>query len=146
MAIQVDESVFTKLADLIPLIQETSRECLNRELELHNHDSTRILMEREGILTFFHFLQRKWTFDIIYILLIQKELHFNGLRRILEGISSRTLTDRLSELEDIGIISRTVQQDKPIKVLYSLTKYGEGIATLFVPILYYGLTHMMKTQ
>lgn len=99
-------------------------------------------MERKSILKFFHFLQRKWTLDIIYILLIQGELHFNGIRRILEGISSRTLTDRLSELEKIGIISRTVQQDKPIKVIYALTEYGKGLAALFVPVLFYGLTNI----
>ena len=140
--IHIDKSVFSKLIELLPVIQETSLECLQRELELYKHDKNRILMERMSILKFFHFLQRKWTLDIIYILLIQGEIHFNGIKRTLEGISSRTLTDRLSELEKIGIISRTVYQDKPIKVIYSLTEYGKGLAALFVPVLFYGLTNI----
>ena len=137
----IDRDVFSKLVDLLPVIQETALECLERELELFKHDRSRMFMEREGILRFFRFLQRKWALDIIYVLLIQGELHFNEIRRILEGISSRTLTDRLSEMEERGIITRTVQQDKPVKVLYSLTDFGRGLAALFVPVLFYGLSY-----
>ena len=137
----IDRDVFSKLVDLLPIIQETALECLERELELFKHDRSRMFMEREGILRFFRFLQRKWALDIIYVLLIQGELHFNEIRRTLEGISSRTLTDRLSELEERGIITRTVHQDKPVKVIYSLTDYGKGLAALFVPVLFYGLSY-----
>jgi len=139
--VHIDRDVFSKLVDLLPVIQETALECLERELELFEHDRSRMFMEREGILQFFRFLQRKWALDIIYVLLIQGELHFNEIRRILEGISSRTLTDRLSEMEERGIITRTVQQDKPVKVLYSLTDFGRGLAALFVPVLFYGLSY-----
>ena len=96
----IDQDIFSELLDLLPIIKETSLECLRRELESFKHDRSRMSMEREGFLRFFRFLQRKWAVDIIYILLIQEELHFNGIRRLLEGISSRTLTDRLVELEE----------------------------------------------
>ena len=55
-------------------------------------------MERVEFLRFFRFLQRKWAVDILYVLIIQEELHFNEIMRLLEGVSSRTLTDRLIEL------------------------------------------------
>jgi DNA-binding HxlR family transcriptional regulator len=141
VALHIDHDVFSKLIDLLPIIQETALECLERELNLYKHDRSRMFMEREGIMRFFRFLQRKWALDIIYILLIQGELHFNEIRRILEGISSRTLTDRLSEMEERGIITRAVHQDKPVKVIYSLTDYGRGLAALFVPVLFYGLSY-----
>ena len=144
MTLHIDHDVFSKLVDLLPIIQETALECLERELELFKHDRSRMFMEREGILRFFRFLQRKWALDIIYVLLIQGELHFNEIRRTLEGISSRTLTDRLSELEERGIITRTVHQDKPVKVIYSLTDYGKGLAALFVPVLFYGLSYKIS--
>ena len=137
----IDRDVFSKLVDLLPIIQETALECLERELELFKHDRSRMFMEREGILRFFRFLQRKWALDIIYVLLIQGELHFNEIRRTLEGISSRTLTDRLSELEESGIVTRTVHQGKPVKVIYALTEFGRGLAALFVPVLFYGLSY-----
>ena len=137
----IDHDVFSKLIDLLPVIQETALECLERELELFKHDRSRMFMEREGILRFFRFLQRKWALDLIYVLLIQGELHFNEIRRTLEGISSRTLTDRLSELEESGIVTRTVHQGKPVKVIYALTEFGRGLAALFVPVLFYGLSY-----
>lgn len=144
MTLHIDQDVFSKLIDLLPVIQETALECLEKELNLFKHDRSRMFMEREGILRFFRFLQRKWALDIIYILLIRGELHFNEIRRTLEGISSRTLTDRLSELEERGIITRTVHQDKPVKVIYSLTDFGKGLAALFVPVLFYGLSHKIS--
>lgn len=137
----IDQDIFSKLVDLVPVIQDTALECLEKELALHEHDRSRMFMEREGFVRFFRLLQRKWALDVIYVLLIQGELHFNELRRVLEGVSSRTLTDRLSELGERGIVTRTVHQGKPVKVMYSLTDYGRGLAALFVPVLFYGLSY-----
>ena len=136
-----ESDVFSELVDLLPVIQETVLGCLEKELNLFKHDRTRMYAEREGILRFFRFLQRKWALDVIYVLLIRGGLHFNEVRRVLEGVSSRTLTDRLTELEEKGIVTRTVLQDKPVKVVYSLTDYGKGLAALFVPVLLYGLSY-----
>ena len=136
-----ESDVFSELVDLLPVIQETVLGCLEKELNLFKHDRTRMYAEREGIMRFFRFLQRKWALDVIYVLLIRGGLHFNELRRFLEGVSSRTLTDRLTELEEKGIVTRTVLQDKPVKVVYSLTDYGKGLAALFVPALFYGLSY-----
>ena len=137
----IEDDVFSELVNLLPVIQETALGCLEKELNSFKHDSSRMLMEREGIQRFFRFLQRKWALDIIYVLLIRGQLHFNEIRRVLEGVSSRTLTDRLSELEGRGIVARTVHGDKPVKVMYSLTDFGRGLAALFVPVLFYGLSY-----
>jgi len=139
--LHTESDVFSELVDLLPVIQGTVLRCLEKELNLFKHDRTRMYAEREGILQFFRFLQRKWALDVIYVLLIQGGLHFNEVRRVLEGVSSRTLTDRLTELEEKGIVTRTVLQDKPVKVVYSLTDYGKGLAALFVPVLLYGLSY-----
>ena len=141
---QIDDDVFSELDDLIPVIQETALSCLEKELSLHQHDRSRMVLERENILQFFRFLQRKWALDIIYILLVQNALHFNEIRRILNGVSSRTLTDRLSDLEERGIINRKVYQDKPVTVVYSLTKFGKGLAALFVPVLFFGISYQTR--
>ena len=141
MSLHIEADVFSELVDLLPVIQETVSRCLEKELNLFKHDRSRMFKEREGILRFFRFLQKKWALDAIYVLLIQGELHFNEMRRVLDGISSRTLTDRLTELEERGIVARTVLQDKPVKVVYSLTDYGKGLAALFVPVLFYGLSY-----
>ena len=134
---RIDQDVFSELLNLLPIIQETSLECLRKELDSFKHDRTRMSMEREGFMRFFRFLQRKWAIDIIYVLLIQEELHFDEIRRLLEGVSSRTLTDRLVELEERGVINRKVQQTRPVKVIYSLTNFGKGLVALLVPVFLY---------
>jgi DNA-binding HxlR family transcriptional regulator len=52
---------------------------------------------------------------------------FGELTRALKGISARTLTKQLRELEADGIISRTVHQQIPPKVEYALTVRGERL-------------------
>ena len=138
----IDQDVFSELLNLLPIIQETSLECLRRELDSFEHDRTRMSMEREGFLRFFRFLQRKWTIDIMYVLIIQEELHFNEIRRLLDGVSSRTLTDRLVELEERGVINRKVQQTRPVKVTYSLTNFGKGLVAMLVPVFLYASSYL----
>jgi DNA-binding HxlR family transcriptional regulator len=139
--VKLDQDVFSELLNLLPAIQETSLKCLHRELELFKHDSSRMSMEREMFLHFFRFLQRKWAVDIIYVLLIKGELHFNEIRRLLKGVSSRTLADRLVELEERGVINRQVQQSRPVKVIYSLTSFGKGLVSLLVPVFLYASSY-----
>lgn len=62
-------------------------------------------------------------------LLIMRDLlegpkRFSELKKSLIGITAKTLTERLVELKDAGIITRVAYPDIPIKVLYSLTEKG----------------------
>lgn len=71
-------------------------------------------------------LDGKWT------LLILRELftgmkRFGELRSELEGISPKTLTERLRILEEQGIVRRTIYPEVPPRVEYSLTEYGETL-------------------
>ena len=138
---EIDQNIFSELLNLLPIIQETSLNCLRRELELFKHDTSRMSKERKVFLRFFRFLQRKWAVDIVYLLFIQGELHFNEIRRLLEGVSSRTLADRLVELEERGVVKRQVQQSRPVKVIYSLTSFGKGLVALLVPVFLYAPIH-----
>lgn len=55
---------------------------------------------------------------------------FGALRRRLEGISQKVLTDKLRDLEAEGLLTRTVI-DRPLAVQYELTALGR---TLVVPL------------
>jgi len=89
---------------------------------------------KEWELNFFYedikFLSRKWILEIIWELETYKGSNFNELKRIIRGISSRILSDRLKELEKNGIISRKVQNTHPPTVLYQLTDKGKGFVEL----------------
>jgi DNA-binding HxlR family transcriptional regulator len=51
---------------------------------------------------------------------------FGELRRKLQPISPKTLTDRLRLLEEKGIVTRTLYPGVPLHVEYELTESGQG--------------------
>lgn len=68
----------------------------------------------------------RWKVLVIYHLLEDKK-RFGELTRLLEGVSARTLTRQLRELEECGIINRRIHQQVPPKVEYSLTALGREL-------------------
>jgi DNA-binding HxlR family transcriptional regulator len=52
---------------------------------------------------------------------------FVALRRAVTGISDTVLSDRLAELAEVGLVSRTVDPGPPVTVSYALTASGEGL-------------------
>lgn len=80
-------------------------------------------------------LGRKWSLFIIAVLGNDSRTRFNGLLRQLKGISPRTLTDRLAELQDLRLIRRTVFPEVPLRVEYALTEDGRGMRKALIPFL-----------
>ncbi|MGL4791024.1 MAG: winged helix-turn-helix transcriptional regulator [Anaerotignaceae bacterium] len=68
----------------------------------------------------------KWKLLIIRNLLA-RPWRFNELKKSLEGISQKVLTDSLRSLEDDGIVTRTVYPEVPLRVEYSLSELGESM-------------------
>ncbi len=79
----------------------------------------------------------KWTLLIIRDLTTGTK-RFSELERSLEGISPKTLSERLSALEREGILSRCAYAEVPPKVEYSLTEKGQALATLIETMRAYG--------
>ncbi|WP_029192413.1 winged helix-turn-helix transcriptional regulator [Paenibacillus harenae] len=52
------------------------------------------------------------------------------LKKAMPGITQKMLTQQLRELEDDGIISRTVYNQVPPKVVYEMTEIGESLSTI----------------
>ena len=68
----------------------------------------------------------KWKLLIIRNLLA-RPWRFNELKKDLEGISQKVLTDSLRAMEDDGIITRTVYPEVPPRVEYALSELGESM-------------------
>lgn len=68
----------------------------------------------------------KWKLLIMRNLLM-RPWRFNELRKFLDGVSQKVLTDSLRQLESDGIILRTVYPEVPPRVEYSLTELGESM-------------------
>lgn len=71
----------------------------------------------------------KWTLIVIGQLR-QDKRRFNELRRDIAGISQKTLTATLRELERDGFISRTLFTTIPPRVDYALTELGHKLLDL----------------
>ncbi|CAH1231712.1 putative HTH-type transcriptional regulator YybR [Paenibacillus allorhizoplanae] len=81
----------------------------------------------------------KWTFLIIRDLLIEGTLRFSELLKAMEGISPKTLSLRLKELEDHGILVRKVYPEVPPRVEYTLTEKGKRLEGIFIELKRFGL-------
>ena len=66
----------------------------------------------------------KWKLLIMRNLLA-RPWRFNELKRDLEGISQKVLTDSLRSMEEDGLITRTVYPEVPPRVEYALSELGE---------------------
>ncbi len=79
----------------------------------------------------------RWTIEILATLYIAGERRFNELRRLLVGISSRTLSDKLTTLRLSGFVDRIVIDGPPVKVTYKLTNHGNRSGRLLSPLVAY---------
>lgn len=71
----------------------------------------------------------KWS---MLILMVLDEPHrFNAIKRRLDGITQRVLTQTLRKLERNGMVTRTVIDGKILGVEYALTPLGQSLKAPF---------------
>lgn len=68
----------------------------------------------------------RWKVPILWHLM-QRTCRFSELRRALDGVTQKMLTQQLRELESQGIVSRKIYAQVPPKVEYSLTADGKTL-------------------
>lgn len=68
----------------------------------------------------------KWKLLIMRNLLM-RPWRFNELRKSLDGISQKVLTDSLRSMEEDGLVVRTVYAEVPPRVEYALSPLGESM-------------------
>ena len=69
---------------------------------------------------------RRWSGAVIQLLL-RGPARFAELRDAIPDISDRMLSERLRELEEEGIVARTVIPETPVRVEYALTAKGRAL-------------------
>ena len=79
----------------------------------------------------------KWKLLIIRNLM-NRPWRFNELRRDLDGISQKVLTDSLRSMEEDGIITRTVYPEVPPRVEYALSELGAKMRPLILDMAAFG--------
>ena len=76
-------------------------------------------------------IQRKDKMMVVYVLMLFKVVRFNEMKKYIDGISYKTLSATLKELEKDGLVHREEYPQIPPKVEYSLTPRGASL----IPIL-----------
>lgn len=80
---------------------------------------------------------KKWYLIILHEL-TRRPMGFNELKRAVRGISAKVLSENLSELENHGLLTRTVYSESPIRVEYALTDKGRELDGIFVSMRVWG--------
>jgi DNA-binding HxlR family transcriptional regulator len=78
-------------------------------------------------------MRDKWSVLIIRDL-VDGPKRFNGLKKTLPGVTSKTLSDRLFALGREDVVTRTVYAELPVRVEYSLTRKGKELSKVLEPI------------
>ena len=94
--------------------------------------------------TTFRIIGKRWTVLIIREILIGNT-QFNRFMENIRGISPKVLTERLRELERLGIVRRRIVSKYPLRVEYSLTDMGKGFEPVLLSAASFSMMHMPRS-
>ena len=84
-----------------------------------------------GVVKTARIIGSKWTILILHAL-CERTKRFGELQKELQGISPRTLSLRLQELEKDGVVKKYIFAQVPLRVDYSLTKKGASLKKIIL--------------
>ncbi len=96
---------------------------------------------------------KRWFLHLLRNLNTNGTIRFNALKRLLPGISSTVLSERLLELEQEELITKKIYPEVPIRVEYSLTSRAKELETILYQLSnwvnkwkYYGKKNEIETK
>jgi DNA-binding HxlR family transcriptional regulator len=87
----------------------------------------------------------KWK-GIILFHLLGGTLRFNELKRRLSKITQRMLTRQLRELEQVGVVNRTIFAEVPPRVEYALTAHGRSLEPVIRALWTWGDAYLARRK
>lgn len=84
----------------------------------------------------------KWKLIILWHLSQEKVMRYGEIKRSLNNITHKMLSQQLKELEADGFIHREAYSQIPPKVEYSLTGLGESLLPILESMSKWGNTHI----
>lgn len=91
-------------------------------------------------------LSGKWKIVLLRSLYLHEEMRFKDLQETAEGISPKILSKELQQLEENLLITRTVNNTKPITVSYALTDHATETLPVISALIEFGLRHRQKIK
>lgn len=88
----------------------------------------------------------KWKFCILHNLQNYGTMRFKDLQETSQRISPKVLSKELQELEENLLITRTVNNTKPVTVSYALTKHATESQPVLKALIDFGMKHRKKIK
>mgnify|MGYP003393014557 CR=1 FL=1 len=98
------------------------------------HCPTRLLLDR---------IADKWTV-LLLTTLAGEPMRFNALKRRIEGVSQKMLSQTLRQIERDGLVTRTVEATVPVSVTYAITPLGLTLLHALQPVTDWAETRMAE--
>ena len=101
-----------------------------KEASTHMNDSNddnENSVECKGVFDAWKLLGKRWSLLILKNLNSKESIRFNELKRLISGISSTVLADRLLELEREGLVTKKIYPEIPPRVEYILTSRAKEL-------------------
>lgn len=87
----------------------------------------------------------RWT-TLLLITLAQEAMRFNALKRRIEGVSQKMLSQTLRQMERDGLVTRTVEASVPVSVTYAITPLGLTLVEALRPMIDWAETRMDEVE
>jgi DNA-binding HxlR family transcriptional regulator len=94
---------------------------------------------------FFDQVANKWSIMILTVL-SQRPTRFNDIKRRLEGITHKALSEALRKLERNGLIHRKVLNTSPVSVEYSISELGKTLQVPFRAMYQWSIDHLPEIE
>jgi DNA-binding HxlR family transcriptional regulator len=103
------------------------------------------VLERCPVETTLDLISGKWK-PLILFYLLSGTKRFNELHRLMPGVTRRMLTLHLRQLEEDGLIRRTIFAEVPPRVEYNLTPLGYTLKPILDALLDWGLAYAHRKE
>ena len=91
-------------------------------------------------------LKGKWKTYILINLHSYGTMRFKDLQDTTAGITPKVLSKELQDLEQHLLVTRTVNNTKPVTVSYTLTTYARQVQPVIEALVDFGLVHRKKVR
>ena len=141
---------YEKVRESIEAVKSEGRK-IRDIFESHYEGNVDLEWETDAAVSALEVFSHRWNVEILATIFLlgrtdeyQEGVRFNQLRKKLRGISSRTLSDKLSRCQELGLVDRIVVDSSPVRVFYRLTTHGISAGRLISPLIAYMKLHQSR--
>jgi DNA-binding HxlR family transcriptional regulator len=92
----------------------------------------------------FKLIGKRFTIHILRDMMLGDKTRFNQFLDSIEDANPKTLSARLREMEDAGLIQRKVYDETPIRIEYNLTEKGKKLQPILEQMAAFSLKYCCK--